>query len=151
MTEIQLTQGHVTIVDDFLSEDIQWIKFVKWHAHRSRSGIYARRKKSVNGKQVSQFLHRVLARTPKHLQTDHVNGDRLDNRLCNLRNVKQSTNIRNCWKRKKCRQKQSQSMERLSHLKSGHAQTVAESNSGCSLILNTEQHASTAKTTAVRE
>jgi len=37
-------------------------------------------------------MHRYLLNTPRHLQTDHINGDRLDNRLCNLRGVSNQEN-----------------------------------------------------------
>ena len=99
--EIELTKGYVTIVDADLPEDLQWIFTVSWYAHQSRNAVYARRKTSKGGKQFGQFLHRILARTPRHLQTDHKNGDHLDNRRDNLKNVTQPTNIKNCWRRRK--------------------------------------------------
>ena len=87
---IPLTQGFRTKVDADLPDHLHWIFEVKWHAHFSRCGVYART--SARGK---KFLHRVIANTPRHLQTDHINRDTLDNRRNNLRNCKASTNMRN--------------------------------------------------------
>ncbi|MCY0913237.1 HNH endonuclease [Massilia antarctica] len=47
----------------------------------------------VNGKQLS--LHRFLMNEPKGLEVDHINGDPLDNRLCNLRICTHAENMRN--------------------------------------------------------
>lgn len=41
------------------------------------------------------YLHRALAKPPAGLQVDHVNGDRLDNRRCNLRVTTATGNSRN--------------------------------------------------------
>lgn len=40
-------------------------------------------------------MHRIVAQTPKGKATDHINGDRLDNRKCNLRICTQSENSKN--------------------------------------------------------
>lgn len=91
---IVLSNGYITYVDCDLPDHLMWIFSVKWYAHRSRCGVYARNRKYG-------FLHRVLAGTPKHLQTDHVNGNHLDNRSHNLQNVMSKTNMRRMWKNKK--------------------------------------------------
>lgn len=90
---LKLTQDYTTQVDDDLPEELRWVLDVKWYAHYSRTGVYARNRKHG-------FLHRVLMKTPRHLQVDHVNGDPLDNRLENLRNVMQKTNIRHMYQLK---------------------------------------------------
>lgn len=46
------------------------------------------------------FMHRFIMNTPKHLDTDHINGDGIDNRRINLRTCTTIENCRNQRKRK---------------------------------------------------
>lgn len=48
-----------------------------------------------NGKQIKDQMHRVITDAPKNKQVDHINGNTLDNRFCNLRICDQSENKRN--------------------------------------------------------
>jgi len=41
------------------------------------------------------MLHRILTQCPEGMYVDHINGDPLDNRLCNLRVVSSSENSSN--------------------------------------------------------
>lgn len=96
MREIPLTMGLVAIVDD---EDFERMSCWKWHAFKSSSGhVYAARNSSGAGgvKRRHIFMHRVIARTPDELDTDHINGNGLDNRRANLRPVDRT---RNMWNR----------------------------------------------------
>lgn len=77
MKTIPLTQGKVTIVDD---ED--YSSLAQWKWCYSSNG-YAERS-SPRPKKIL-YMHRVITNTPKGMQTDHINGDRLDNRRSNLR------------------------------------------------------------------
>lgn len=43
-------------------------------------------------------MHRLLLNPPEHLECDHVNGDRLDNRKSNLRVCTRAQNGKNCRK-----------------------------------------------------
>lgn len=75
---IPLTQGKVAIVDDC---DYAELSKYKWCFHKR----YAIRNVKANGKCKQVYMHRVIAGTPDGMETDHVNGDSLDNRRCNLR------------------------------------------------------------------
>lgn len=93
MKTIQLTQGKVTIVDD---EDYECLIQFKWRAAKNVHGQwYAARTDLSTGKPRNLFMHRLLLNVPKGMQTDHINGDGLDNRKNNLRicdNVQNSGN-----------------------------------------------------------
>lgn len=88
MKEINLSKGVVTIVDD---EDYEILNKYKWNLS---SDGYAVRGVTDNGKHKVILIHRIINKTPKGLQTDHINADRLDNRKCNLRTVTVTQN--NC-------------------------------------------------------
>ena len=56
------------------------------------------------GKQKLLRMHRVIVNPPDDMQVDHINGNKLDNRRCNLRIVTQQQNQFNrtrakgyCW------------------------------------------------------
>lgn len=63
-----------------------------WHV--SEKG-YAIKRQYVGGERKVVYLHRIINETPDFLQTDHRNGDRLDNRRKNLRTVTNTTNAYN--------------------------------------------------------
>lgn len=56
---------------------------------------YVHRTIRVNDKKTTQMLHRWLLDAPANMQVDHINGNGLDNRRCNLRLVCQSDNKAN--------------------------------------------------------
>lgn len=74
------------IVDD---ADYAEVSRVKWSLAPSgyATGWMANR---VHG-----YMHRLIARTPPGMSTDHINCDKLDNRRCNLRICTQSQNMAN--------------------------------------------------------
>ena len=88
MKYIVLSQGKEAIVDD---EDYDLISSHKW----SFDGNYAIRMVRLDGKQRCVLMHRVLNNTPKGKHTDHINGDKLDNRRENLRVCTSSQNHMN--------------------------------------------------------
>lgn len=75
--------------------DFDLVNKYKWYF----SGKYAARNyKKENGKKSIQFMHIFLMGTPRGMDTDHINGDKLDNRRSNLRVVTRSQNMSNLWK-----------------------------------------------------
>jgi NTP pyrophosphatase (non-canonical NTP hydrolase) len=79
MRHISLSQGKVAIVDD---DDYEYLSKYKWYF----ANDYAKRNVRLpNGKRSTQFMHRVILNTPKDKVTDHINGNKLDNRKSNLR------------------------------------------------------------------
>jgi hypothetical protein len=94
MKEIPLTQGKVALVDD---EDYEYLNQFKWCAHNRRNTSYAVRALPIdkNEKQNTIKMHRVIINTPKEMETDHINGNGLDNRRENLRIVTTRQNQQN--------------------------------------------------------
>jgi len=90
MKEIKLTKEKVTIVDDC---DYQRLSKFKWQARQNQSGIWYASRQS-KGKTFR--MHRFLLNIPIGFQPDHINGDGLDNRQCNLRIATRSQNNANC-------------------------------------------------------
>lgn len=84
--KIALTQGQVSLVDD---EDYAWLSLYRWHAVRDDciNGFYASRNIAVSSKQKAMRMHRTLLglKFGDKSRADHINGDTLDNRKCNLR------------------------------------------------------------------
>jgi hypothetical protein len=89
LREIKLTKGELTTVDN---EDYDYLSQYKW---RLSSDGYAVRSVRENGKYKFIIMHREINKTPKGLQTDHIDGNKLDNRKCNLRNSTQGQNQHN--------------------------------------------------------
>ena len=82
-----LANGSRTKLDD---EDFLEFSQYSWHL---TNGYPSRHKNDGSGQKM--YLHRMIAKTPDHLHTDHINGDKLDNRKKNLRNVTASQNHMN--------------------------------------------------------
>jgi hypothetical protein len=94
MRGIALTQGKVALVDD---EDYAWLTEWKWCAHWDGHNWYAIRSRGDPGtrKTISFKMHREILNVPKGMQTDHINGQGLDNRRSNLRICTQAQNVHN--------------------------------------------------------
>lgn len=88
---IQLTQGAQAIVDrslfDYLS---QWI----WTYER-KTGYARRTETRMDGSRRTVYLHRVVAKAKPGDYIDHVNGNKLDDRLSNLRKATTAQNAMN--------------------------------------------------------
>ncbi len=85
---IALTKGRVAIVD---RADHKWLSSSSWHF----DGRYAMRRPRVKGRKKVLYMHSLIMNTPKGMQTDHINGNKLDNRRSNLRLCNASQNKSN--------------------------------------------------------
>jgi hypothetical protein len=87
--EIILTQGKVAIVDD---EDFEYLNKWKWHIYKqNRNNYYARTVIHLNKKRIPVVMHRLLVKCDGYI-IDHISGDGLDNRKCNIRVCNRSEN-----------------------------------------------------------
>ena len=83
---LPLGNGLYTVVDD---EDYELLNRFKWRVVKSggdSQSFYA---------VATMRLHRLIKECPKGLMVDHINGDTLDNRQCNLRVCTNSQNQQN--------------------------------------------------------
>ncbi len=93
MKTIPLTRGMFAVVDD---DDLDFLSQWGWYAHSRRGLFYAARKdKDENGKTVIVSMHTVIDKTPPGFETDHRNGDTLDNQKSNLRTATHAENGKN--------------------------------------------------------
>lgn len=96
MTEIMipLTRGYIAIVDP---EDYDELAQFNWYALvAGPHSVYAARDIRRGGKRICEYMHARLTGYP---QTDHKNGEGLDNRRSNLRRSTQLQNMRNARSR----------------------------------------------------
>lgn len=94
MKQIPLTQGKVALVDD---ADFQHFNQWKWLALKGRNNKwYAARMPSRRlGKRKWIFMHNEIMGTPPGLETDHIDGDGLNNQRRNLRDATHAQNSKN--------------------------------------------------------
>lgn len=88
MKIISTRKSEKIVVDDDIYE-----KFgdKKWYI--SSKG-YAARNFGSTGYNNIKYLHRLIMGEPTGMVIDHINGDKLDNRRCNLRICSNRTNVR---------------------------------------------------------
>lgn len=90
-------KGFDIIIDD---EDYERIMQYKWYTnayYTSRGYFYLSTKLTINGIYQSVSLHRFIigGTYGDKLYVDHINGNTLDNRKCNLRKTDSSGNMQN--------------------------------------------------------
>ena len=83
MKKIKLKNGEIVLVDD---ENYKKLNQYKWCLN---SAGYATRRLNSHK---SILMHREIMNTPDNLEVDHIDGNKLDNRKDNLRNVSHSVN-----------------------------------------------------------
>ena len=93
-------QGKYAVVDD---QDYDWLSSYRWHVDNHVGAGYASRSQHVNlGRNrytaVSIRMHREIMGAHAGQMVDHVNGDTLDNRRCNLRFCSHAGNLQNVGK-----------------------------------------------------
>lgn len=86
--EVQISRGHVAIVDD---ADYPLVRDLSWHAFPAGRHVYA-----YNGKgKGRRAMHRLILGAVRGEVVDHINGNTLDNRRANLRRCTTAQNCRN--------------------------------------------------------
>lgn len=81
--------GKFAIVDD---EDFEIVSKYRWHLGTDN---YVINRNHFNKKKKTIRMHRLVINAKDGQQLDHINGDRLDNRKCNLRFSTQHENSLN--------------------------------------------------------
>ncbi|KKK47775.1 hypothetical protein LCGC14_3151770 [marine sediment metagenome] len=88
--KIKLSDGQYAIVDADMYDELSQFKWCLVEGYPIRGT-------TKDGIQKRHLMHRVVNDTLDCLETDHINGNKLDNRKCNLRSV---TRTQNEWNKK---------------------------------------------------
>lgn len=86
---VPLTKGYEAIID---IADIPLVDGVNWTASINPKTVYAYRK-GVGG--INIVLHRLIMDATSHVEVDHIDGNGLNCRRCNLRIASHAENMRN--------------------------------------------------------
>lgn len=96
---VPLTQGYEAVID---AADVHLVEMQSWYAlvvrrpDGSIRTVYAARKQRVSdGYKINVRMHRVIAGTPDGMETDHIDGNGLNNRRENLRHATVAQNRKN--------------------------------------------------------
>lgn len=85
---VWLNKHTYTTID---AEDWPRVNNVHWTLSKQSSHRYA----ICHSRNHVNKMHRVILKAPDHLEVDHINGDGLDNRKCNLRLATRAQNAYN--------------------------------------------------------
>lgn len=94
VVRLAINRGRHSVLID--ASDFELVGKNAWsvlHGHNGK--LYAYR---ISGQTNAIYMHRLIAETPTGLETDHINGNGLDNRRANLRHATASQNRANLWK-----------------------------------------------------
>jgi hypothetical protein len=95
---VPLTQGYEAVIDaDDAALVGQWL-WCSWVTRRrdgSVRSVYAKRGDYSQVKPRTVLMHRIIAGTPDDMETDHIDGNGLNNRRSNLRAATITENRRN--------------------------------------------------------
>lgn len=94
---IKLFSGEKVLID---KEDFEKIKDIKWHKLNIRDGklVYAHGWIYLEKKPFKILMHRLILKCKNNQIVDHINGNGLDNRKCNLRIIENYKNLLNTKK-----------------------------------------------------
>lgn len=85
---ISLSDGSYALVD---KQDYEKVKNYRW-LKKSNGYAVTTIYNPIRKKSDHVYMHRLVNNTPSGYETDHINGDRCDNRAHNLRSVTASQN-----------------------------------------------------------
>ena len=91
--QIPLSQGQFALVD---AENYDFLITKNWYAWDNRRGGFYARHSIIGGEKI--YMHRLIMDASKGIYIDHINGNGLDNRRCNLRICTNAENHRNSKK-----------------------------------------------------
>lgn len=81
MKRIPLTNGYQAVVDD------DWYPFLNthwWAAKKVGKHLYAARKKRIDGKAITIYMHKIITGVPNNFRVLHLDGDPLNFQFDNL-------------------------------------------------------------------
>lgn len=92
--EVRMASGHVALVD---CVDWPLVAGRSWFPHVTAPGRqpYAHCWSWESGSRKKLYMHRLILKPEGRLHVDHINGNTLDNRRCNIRVATVSQNIAN--------------------------------------------------------